>query len=126
MADDLLHLEGMCAEVYSSVRPVFAGERCTITARPGVHLHRGSAPAIDPDREQTLEDVTLEITSATTPFVVGLGATAYLHPGVHALAVVDGGAALLAPGAVVDEVDPEHLSAGRITVADWQHAGQRR
>lgn len=126
MDDHVLHLEGMSAEVYSSARPVFAGEHCTITTRPGVPLHRGSAPTVDPEREQTLEDVTLEITSATSPFVVGLGATAYLHPGVHALAVVDGGSALLAPGAVVDEIDQEHLSAGRITVADWQHAGQRR
>lgn len=126
MGDDVLHLEGMSAEVYSSARPVFAGERCTITTRPGVHLHHGSVPAIDPDGEQLLEDVTLEITSATAPFVVGLGATAYLHPGVHALAVVDGGAALLAPGALVDEVDQEHLGAGRITVADWPRAGEGR
>lgn len=123
---DVIHLDHITAEVLSSVRPVSLGRAAKVSTRPDVlRVRAEESDDLEVD-ELLLEDITLEIHSAQTPFVVGLGATAYLHPGVRAGSVVDGGAAVLADGAGVDDIDELALAQGRITIAPWVEHGEPR
>lgn len=66
-----------------------------------------------------LEDVTVEIRSWPAPLELGIGVTAYIHPGVVVAAVSDGAVVYLAPGARIEDLAPGALEAGAVTVTSW-------
>ncbi len=71
------------------------------------------------DPVTVLEDVIVEVRSWATPLELGLGVTAYVHPGVVITAVSDGAIVHLAPGAHIEDLDSGALESAAVTVTPW-------
>lgn len=119
------YIDHVAGHVLASARPVLVGWNADLTVHDDVQASAAEPELFERD-EIHLEDAVLEIRRVTAPIVVGLGAVAYLHPGVTVARVTIGGSVYLCKGAGVEDIDEMALARGEITIARWHIPESKR
>lgn len=118
-------IDHVAGHVLASARPVSIGWNADLTVHNDVPASAAEPELFERD-EIHLEDVVVEIRQSDAPIVVGLGAVAYLHPGVTVARVTIGGSVYLCEGAAVEDTDEIAIARGEITIARWRIPQSKR